>query len=286
MNREARSNLAQQTLDILRDGTYSAANGTRVQIAEDTKQCVRDTRLIQPHEWQTIIENARVSRGAASPATIEVTGETTLAAVRRLVVQEKRNDVVALNFASAKNPGGGFLGGSQAQEESLARASALYASLQAAPEYYQSNRKSSSAIYTDHAILSPNVPIFRDDDGVLLDQPYRATFLTMPAVNAGALKAGSSHINRVREVMEHRINCVLALAVEAKHRAIVLGAWGCGVFRNDPEIIASLFAHAVYDEPSWRPYFDRIIFAVYGPNSDSSNREPFERYFQDRENAS
>lgn len=230
MNREARSTLAQETLNILRDGAYFALNGTRVDIAHDLQQSVQRTRLIRPDEWPAMIERARVSSQAASPATIEVTGETTLAAVRRLVVQENLNDVTALNFASAKNPGGGFLGGSQAQEENLARASGLYATLQAAPEYYQLNRISSSAIYTDHAIYSPHVPIFRDDDGVLLEPPYRASFITMPAVNAGALKAGSSDTARVMEVMAHRINCVLALAIEEKHRSIVLGAWGCGVF--------------------------------------------------------
>ena len=221
---------------------------------------------------------ARPDARAMSGETVEVTGETTLAAARRLVKDGARCRVAALNFASARNPGGGFLSGSQAQEESLARSSALFASLEAAGDYYAANRANPSKLYTDHAVLSPRVPVFRDDSGALLDEPYYVTFVTMPAVNVGAIPRRAAELARVESVMARRIECVLALAAQSGHRAIVLGAWGCGVFRNEPNIVARLFASALSGASSWRPYFDRVVFAVFDPSPDRSTLSAFEHH--------
>ena len=138
---------------------------------------------------------------------------TALAAAYRIVVLEKCGALAILNFASAKNPGGGFSSGSQAQEESLARSSGLYSSIIGQPAYYQANRKFGSTLYSDHAIYSPDVPIFRNDEGELLSAAYTASFITMPAVNAGTLKPGSSDHPKIAEVMTHRAKCVLAPGV-------------------------------------------------------------------------
>jgi hypothetical protein len=86
----------------------------------------RDTVAYAPGQFPSF------DKTGTEPTHIEVTGESTLAAAARLA---KTGPVLALNFASAKNPGGGFLSGAQAQEESLARASTLYASLQGQPLY-------------------------------------------------------------------------------------------------------------------------------------------------------
>ena len=88
---------------------------------------------------------------------LHVSHGTTLELARTLV--EQYSALACLNFASAKNPGGGFLSGSQAQEESLARASGLYATLQTQPEYYDYHRQGSSSLYSDHMIFSPGVPV-------------------------------------------------------------------------------------------------------------------------------
>ena len=274
MNREARTQIAQETLQILNSGSYIRSAGTHVDISRDLQSSVRTTRVIRPDQWPQIIAGAR-EKSPDGVGRIEVTGETTLAALHRVLVAEEYLNVAALNSASAKNAGGGFLGGSQAQEESLARSSGLYATLEPQSAYYQANRKCGSLMYTDHAILSGCVPVFRDDDGTLLEQAYPVTFITMPAVNAGAMNASSAE---VAAVMEHRMNCIFALAASTGSRHLVLGAWGCGVFRNDPDQIAQLFARCLSGPASWRSHFDRIVFAVFDPTPDARNREPFERW--------
>src|SRR6185436_15287898 len=149
----------------------------------------------------------------------------------------------ALNFASAKHPGGGFLTGALAQEESLARSSGLYACL------------------VSYAIYSPDVPVFRDDTGHLLPQPYSCSFITAPAVNAKVvLDRDRARRPEVRAAMYERVERVLGIAAAHGHPALVLGAWGCGVFGNDPQQIAELFAAALHGP--FRGVFATVVFAV------------------------
>src|SRR5205814_6023280 len=117
---------------------------------------------------------------AAAPrfaTSFQVVNRTTLDAARRLLDLDPGADVLCLTFASAKHPGGGFLGGARAQEESLARTSGLYACINGNP-MYAFHQAHSDAMYTDYAIYSPDVPVFRNDEGQLLDQPYLCSFIT------------------------------------------------------------------------------------------------------------
>src|SRR5947199_268996 len=120
------------------------------------------------------------------PTRIDVRNETTFQALARLA-GSGGGHLACLNFASAKNPGGGFLNGSLAQEEALACASGLYPCLLKAPEYYESNRANRSALYLDLTRFRPLVPFFRNDGGALLEQPVLASVITTPAPNAGAI---------------------------------------------------------------------------------------------------
>ncbi len=159
MTRTERARVAQETLEIVRRGAYTASSGTTVSIAELVTSCVQATVFYPPEQTAALRVRQRDLPGAESRARIEVRNETTLAAILRL---SPHGAVAALNFASAKNAGGGFLGGSEAQEESLARSSALYEALQHAPEYYRLHREGRSTLYTDAMILSPGCPVFRE----------------------------------------------------------------------------------------------------------------------------
>jgi len=213
--------------------------------------------------------------GAAAPR-IEVTAETTASAARRLAAD---GAVAALNFASAKNPGGGFLGGAKAQEEDLARCSALYPCLVTQRAYYDENRACDSMLYTDHVIYSPRVPFFRDDRLGLLEEPYLCSIVTAPAPNAGeALRRDPDARPAISQALARRTAMVLAIAAAQEERRLVLGAWGCGVFRNDPAEVAAVFADALA-APRLAGAFDRIVFAIHDRTPARSTLAAFERRF-------
>ena len=122
------------------------------------------------------------------------------------------------------------------------------------------------------------MPVFKDDDGEPLDEPYFCAFVTAPAVNAGALAkerpAGPRDV--VRDEMAARVEKVLAVMAGHGHDAAVLGAWGCGVFRNDPDMIAELFAQAL--RTRFAGVFAKVVFAVLDTGSGETIR-PFEEHF-------
>jgi uncharacterized protein (TIGR02452 family) len=275
MNRSARANIAKETVDIAIRGEYVAGNGTRVSIAREVADAIEKTRLYRPGELPHE-KSAAPSRGETS---FEVTGETTLAAARRLVESGKYSHLCALNFASARHPGGGFLGGSLAQEESLATASALYASISKQVDYYRENDRTHDGFYTDHLIFSPRVPVFRDDDSTLLARPYLLSFITSPAVNAGVVHRDPLFVPRIADVMRKRVAIVLNAAIDNGVDCLILGAWGCGVFKNDPEMIAQLFAGALLENGIFAGAFRHVCFAVYSPRGQDENLEPFKRRF-------
>jgi uncharacterized protein (TIGR02452 family) len=185
-----------------------------------------------------------------------------------------------LNFASARNPGGGFQNGSQAQEESLARSSALYPSLREAPDFYAAHRASPSLLYSDRMILSPDCPVFRHDDGRLLESPYRVTFLTSAAPNAGAIAdKKSAEAEQIASTLAARAGKILALAAHAKIDTLILGAWGCGVFRNNPQTVAEAFATHLLDGGAYANRFRLVRFSVLDTRPPFANLEPFRRLF-------
>ena len=265
MNRDERAALARETVEIVARGWYDS-----VHIADGVAAAVRNTSLIRgddplPPPLATFAE-----------PRVEVTAETTLSAARRCAKGGAR--VIALNFASAKNPGGGFLGGSEAQEESLARSSALYACLEPQREFYEHNRALRSALYSDHILFSPGVPVFRDDAGRLLDEPYLVSFVTAPAVNAGAVRDNQpERVRDIRPTMARRLGRVLAVAASQPCDALILGAWGCGVFRNEPADVVELFHRALGPRGPFRPHFPLVVYAVYDKSPTQATREVFRR---------
>lgn len=204
---------------------------------------------------------------------------TTLAAARDLVREARwtGGGVLLLNFASAKNPGGGFLGGSRAQEESLARSSGLYPCIVPHAEMYDANRRCGSCLYTDYMIWSPDVPVFRDDEDQLLEEPYTVSMLTVPAVNDGAVRG--SDRESIESTMWRRMLKLLAVTALHEHSDLVLGAWGCGVFKNDATKVAGWFHTALTDPAYYRNVFRKVVFAVLDWSDERRFIGPFEERF-------
>lgn len=189
--------------------------------------------------------------------------------------------MVLLNFASARNPGGGFLGGARAQEEELCRCSGLYRALLTQPTYYEVHRVNRSVLYTDHLIYSPRVPFFRvAADAPLLDDPFLPSVITAPAPNAGAIQRNQPELTvRIAATFERRWANVLATAERHGHQTLVLGAWGCGAFRNDPSLVAHA-ARRVLESERFAAVFRRVVFAIPDSGRQSSrNLEVFRSAF-------
>lgn len=255
--RSARACIAEETLNILRNGYYQNPLGQQVDINAALQTCQTQTRLYLPHHAVQLPAPSDIA------ATWEVVNETTLCGAQRLHMEGNFHKIGVLNFASAKNPGGGFIGGSQAQEESLARSSTLYASLQQCPEYYAHHRQvERSLLYTNRVIYSPNCAVFRHDTGQLLNQPYHVDFITSAAPNRGAIARNEAHnLPQIGEIIPQRIAHFLAIAAEQNCDALILGAWGCGVFGNDPQQIADAFAE-ILQQQGYAHYFKHICFSI------------------------
>lgn len=267
--------IANETLEIIKAGHYVAPSGKTVDIGAAALRAKEGTVLFQPGE----LDDVRSNSSELKLPSVEITGETTGAAAKRLFLDEQARHVVALNFASAKNPGGGFLRGAKAQEEDLARCSALYTCQLTQPAYYQENRACKSPIYTDYLIYSPDVPFFRSENLELLEEPFLVSIITSPAPNAGeVLKSNPKMGPAILKALEQRTAMVLAAAARFNHRTLILGAWGCGVFRNDPEDVAHIFANWL-QHPRFLGLFDRIVFAVYDRSPGQYNRKAFESRF-------
>ncbi|MCI0701774.1 MAG: TIGR02452 family protein [Planctomycetia bacterium] len=258
--------IGRDTVEIVAAGRYTNRQGQIVHIRDLVEVASNGTVTYPPDEsLPRFVPTDRAT-------TFETINDTTLAAARKLVADGFKP--VALNFASARHPGGGFLGGARAQEESLCRASALYECING-NAMYRHHAHMSGGFYTNYAIYSPAVPVFKDDEGKLLDEPYLCAFVTSPAVNVGAIRDNEHKL--VRDEMRERVEKVLAIMARHGHDSAVLGAWGCGVFKNDPEVIAELFAKALRGK--FGGAFAKVVFAILDSSDEKRFIGPFEERF-------
>jgi uncharacterized protein (TIGR02452 family) len=191
-----------------------------------------------------------------------------------------------LNFASAKKPGGGFLRGAQAQEESIARSSTLYPTLMTstAQNFYTLHNKDPKGGFYSHAIIySPDVLIIRDDRGVWI-APVQVDIITSPAVNAGVVrknvkdndKAGAGAEEAIEKAMKERMARILFLFETKGVRNIVLGSFGTGVFQNKVDLIGAIWADLLGSK-RFAGSFDRVVFAVLGRKTYEEFKNAFEK---------
>lgn len=264
IERDVAAELGQSAVAAARAGTYLNPSGQPVNIAPDVRAACLAQRSIPTdaplpaREWILFPET-----------TIQVSNETTLGASRRLVDRGMRP--LALNFANGVTPGGGFLSGSRAQEEVLCRSSALYQTLEDDP-MYAAHQKRNDYESSDWVILSPRVPVFRTDSGVALGAPWNLDFITCAA--PVATRVGQE---RAANLLQKRILRVLAIARAFGYETLVLGAWGCGAFGNDPARTATDFRAAL--ETEFSGAFSCIVFAVTDWSPERKFLGPFRDVF-------
>ena len=251
-------------VDAARNGYYFDAAGAKVDWSDAVDSACRTKKSISPDE----VLPSKVFAGFDA-TTVQVTNETTMAAAQRMIIAGLRP--LALNFANGVNPGGGFLHGARAQEEAICRSSCLYQTLLGDP-MYDAHRERELPDSTDWTIYSPNVPIFRSDEGDELSQPWLLSILTCAAPYAPEIGQPESG-----DLLEKRINRVLEIARCLGYTSMVLGAWGCGAFGNDIKRTASDFRSSL--ESDLGRAFSDITFAIADWSAERRFLGPFRDVF-------
>lgn len=221
-------------------------------------------------------------------AKVIVSGKRSLEAAERYAKQGKK--VCVLNFASATNPGGGVVHGSSAQEECICRCTTLYPCLntnQMWNVFYSPHRKTANPLYNNDCIYTPNVCVFKSDTNFpeLLQKEnwWSVNILTCAAPNlrerpsnmmnphAGKVAAKITP-SELEKLLTERIHRIFEVAVANKNEVLILGAFGCGAFKNPPEIVARVFNRVMQD---YQCYFDTIEYAVYHTEREVANYDAF-----------
>lgn len=200
--------------------------------------------------------------------------------------------VMVHNFASATNPGGGVVRGSSAQEECLCRCSSLYFNLNVQDMwdgFYTPHRQLQNPLHNDDIIFTPDVTVFKTDTSksVMLEEKdwYKVDVITCAAPNLRKNPQNAYNSKEKNQIVkikdkellmlhEKRLKRILDTALVYGDEVIVLGAFGCGAFCNNPEVVA-LAARNVIKQ--YLHAFQTIEFAVYCSSKDDRNYKTFQR---------
>jgi uncharacterized protein (TIGR02452 family) len=271
-DRDALREIARSTVKAINYNQFRIGNSV---YELNTLAAVEGTRYFEPNslsDWR-FPSTAQSSGRDSTQTCISILQITTLHCSRILansLWNSSSTKIGILNFASATKPGGGFINGAQAQEESIARSSTLYSTLMSdnAQEFYRlHNQDYINPFYTDAIIYSPGVEVFRDDNGAWIT-PIVVDVLTCAAVNARELRDlklldRRAMEDRINLVMKERMARILYLFEKNGIRNIVLGSFGTGVFGNSVSVVAQIWADLL-SVPSarFRGSFDRVMFAI------------------------
>ena len=278
----------------------SKAREIRKEIFEDTKRLYEsDESLVasinnSKKKQRVIAENEEVDTVAEqiydTPAKIIVSSKRSLEAAK----DYNGNRVCVLNFASATNPGGGVENGSSAQEEAICRCSTLFPCISdndIREKFHDSHRSrikngEMTSLYNSDCIYTPEVTVFKSDtdNPELLPQEewYKIDVISAAAPNLRNIPSnamnpdsGEKVVVTKDEVLKlhiERARRILDIAVCNKVEIMIMGAFGCGAFRNSPEVVSEALASVIQD---YLYKFKVIEFAVYCPPNDMTNYEVF-----------
>lgn len=174
--------------------------------------------------------------------------------------------IAVLNFANPHHPGGGVANGAMAQEECLCRSSNLYPVIShpnVSEDYYTYHSKINSYFFSDRLIYSKNVVVFKDDSALPQWMPENEWFYVDVITCAAPYIGNREYTDRtaLKEIFKKRIKNIFEAAIDNEVEVLILGAFGCGAFKNPPEVVAMAFREMIEQE-DYDKYFKRIIFAI------------------------
>jgi uncharacterized protein (TIGR02452 family) len=259
--------IAKETIQIMKSKFCTNSKNEKKSIEKALNDSIDQCTDFQPKFKYNIKEEAKNGQGF-----IDVVAEDVISCSYRLMVIENHENYVILNFANGIHPGGRWGSYARAQEECIMRASGAYASIITKGKFYEFNSHD-KIISSDYIIYSPDVPFFRNSQNEFLDEPFNISIITCAAVIATSSSLSSKQISNI---MEPRCRQIIQCAIHNNKKVIALGAFGCGAFGNDPNVIAEIFRKILIDE-GYQFYFDYIVFPIpeFHGSKRSTNIHPF-----------
>ena len=198
---------------------------------------------------------------------------TSFACAKRFA--DGKDNIAVLNFANPFEPGGGVCRGSRAQEECLCRCSNLYNTIRTpemeASYYDHHNADRHNYLFSDRIIYSPRIVVFKDDSTYeRLSDPFIVDVITC----AAPYNVFGNDIELLKSTYRKRLTNIFEVASENDVDVLILGAFGCGVFHNPPELMANAFTELI--EQEYYKYFKTICFPLI-KSGISRNFEIFEQ---------
>ena len=270
--KELRVQEFRNTIEIVNQGYYTTEGGKHITFPSD-KDMMHNT-VFYEHEF----------RAPDAPQN----SETTIVEIQNIdclyagvQLKEQGYNPAVLNMASQHNPGGGVTSGSGAQEETLFRRTNIFRSLYQfasyawqygiAPSLHQYPLDSNfGGVYTPSAIY------FRDSEQkgyALLDNPVTLSLITVAGINRPTLTADNRIADHLVDIVKNKIRTIFRIGLANRHDSLVLGALGCGAFRNPPRHVARLF-HEVMDEPEFMNRYKKIVFAILDDHNAHRQHNP------------
>ena len=229
--------------DVFRNDVWAKS----VQTSKDKTQCYRDDLISDTDRAYC------KSMSDSVPTEVRITHEKTYDVIKDCYYRSN-NFVCVLNFASFFNPGGGFIKGSFAQEESLCAVSGLYLVLSSLDVYKKRAERKTVPEYDDEIIYSPAVPFTLDEGNT--GNPYLVDVLSCAAPNCNRIVMTQQR--QYIDALNKRIEAIYLRPFLNGCETLILGAWGCGVFKNDPGLISNMFAAIMAKYPG---LYHEVIFA-------------------------
>ena len=288
--KELRAKEFRNTVEIVNQGHYVTESGSEYVFPNDADM-MRCT-VFYDHEIP-MIEKAK----CGEQTIVEVQNIDCLYAGVQL--KEQGYNPAVLNMASRRNPGGGVTTGAGAQEETLFRRTNLFRSLYLfAPYAGQYGIKRSHYQYpldrNFGGVYTPDAIYFRESEQkgyALLEKPVSLSFITVAGMNRPDLTDDGFIAPYHVEPIKNKIRTIFRIGLVHGHDSLVLGALGCGAFRNPPRHVARLF-HEMMDEPEFKDKYRCIVFAIlddhnaHQRHNPEGNFKPFAEEFAGMDNQS
>lgn len=268
----------QKNIDIFNDTINIIKNDTELsnrQTESRKKTILYDTQPLD------------IGENPSRNGKISIINERTFNAASKL-----SGKTAVLNFASGTCPGGGVKKGSPAQEECLCRVSTLYNCLlsnELNKNFYKYHKDLEDFKFSDKIIYTPNVVVLKTDtpNPQILDKEkrYMVDVISSAAPrlkikdNNGNVSIIKVNENEMLKIFKDRIRKIIKIAIVNNNNNIILGAFGCGAYMNNPTLVARAFKEVLINENLYT-YFDNIIFAILiTKEKDKDNFKIFENKF-------